>query len=84
MDATAPPSKSEARRQTGRREKLTSERNYRLHRVSQVALAVWRQEAARLHSEHRRTGDSRHLRAFHRHCGGMGGRLGRGGTRCML
>ena len=78
-----PPANANARRATGRREKLTNKRHYRLPRVSQAIRAVWRQEAARLLSEYRRTSDAGHLLAFHRHCGGMGGRLHRGDMRCL-
>ena len=67
----SPPEKN-ARRLTGRAE-FNSETRYRLPRISQATLLVWRQQTARLRSEHRRTGDLRHLGAFHRHCGGMAG-----------
>jgi hypothetical protein len=72
-----PPLNANARRATGRREELTNERHYRLPGVSQTILAVWREEATRLLSEHFRSGDPRHLLALYRHCRGMGGRLRR-------
>jgi hypothetical protein len=64
-----------ARRATGRREESISERHYRLAGVSQATLAVWQQEATRLLSEYRRTGNAAHLKAFRVHRGAMGGRL---------
>lgn len=57
-----PAPNANARRVTGRRERLTNERHYRLSRVSQAIRAVWRQEAARLLSEHRRTANAAHLK----------------------
>jgi hypothetical protein len=77
-----PPGNANARQATGRREELTNKPPYSLPRISQAILAGWRQEAARLLSEHLRSADPRHLRAFYRHCGGMGGRLRRGDGRC--
>ena len=70
-----PPVNANARRATGRREQLTNESNYRLPQVAQATLVVWRQEAARLVSEHRRTGNAAHLKAFRVHRAAMGGRL---------
>lgn len=77
-----PAPNASARRLTGRRERLTNERRYRLPRVSQAIRAVWRLEAARLLSEHRRTGNAAHLQAFRVHRAAMGGRLRRGDLRC--
>ncbi|MBV9008592.1 MAG: hypothetical protein JO354_05400 [Verrucomicrobia bacterium] len=37
--------------------------------------AQWQKEAARLWSEYQRTGDRKHLTAFHVHRAAMGGRL---------
>ena len=58
-----PAPNASARRVTGRRERLTNERHYRLPLVSQAIRAVWRLEAARLLSEYRRTGNTAHLKA---------------------
>ena len=78
-----PAPNANARRVTGRRERLTNERHYRLSRVSQAIRAVWRQEAARLLSEHRRTANAAHLKAFRVHRAAMGGRLHRGVVQCI-
>lgn len=77
-----PAPNASARRLTGRREKLTNERHYRLPLVSQAIRAVWRLEAARLLSEYRRTGNTAHLKAFRVHRAAMGGRLRRSDLRC--
>ena len=74
---SGPPVNANARRPTGRRDKLTNEEHYRLPRVSQGTLVVWRQEAARLRSEYGRTGNAAHLKAFRVHRAAMGGRLRR-------
>jgi hypothetical protein len=69
------PPNANARRATGRRDELTNEPCYKLPRVSQATLAVWQQEATRLLSEYRRTGNLAHLKAFRVHRGAMKGRL---------
>jgi hypothetical protein len=71
----SPPANANARRATGRREELNSEPHYRLAGVSQATLTIWREEAARLLSEHRRTDNNAHLKAFRVHRTAVGGRL---------
>lgn len=80
---SGPPANANGRGLTGRREVLTSGSYYRPPRVSQAIRAVWRQEAARLLSEHRRTGNAAHLKAFCVHRTAMGGRLRRGVVQCL-